>query len=372
MEQNNQNIRVIVSGGGTGGHIFPAIAIANAIKTTHPTAEILFVGAKGKMEMEKVPEAGYKIEGLWISGIQRKLLSTRNLMFPFKVISSLSKSRQILKRFKPNLVIGVGGFASGPLLKMASWMGLPALIQEQNSYPGITNKWLSKGVDKICVAYDGLERFFPKEKIIFTGNPVRSSISQAQFDRKTALKHFNLKEDKKTVFVTGGSLGARGINEGIKACLDTFRDNDIQLIWQAGKLYFDEMQQELKPEDKNNFKLMAFVKKMEYAYAAADVIVARAGASTIAELFFVGKPVVLMPSPNVAEDHQTANAKALVVKNAAKMVKDKEAKELLAAQVLEILQNETLAQELSNQIQQLKVSGAAETIAAEAIALYHK
>lgn len=369
MEKNAQNIRVIVSGGGTGGHIFPAIAIANAIKTKYPSANILFVGAKGKMEMEKVPDAGYPIEGLWISGIQRKLLSTQNLTFPFKVISSLSKSRQIIKRFKPDLVIGVGGFASGPLLKMATWMKLPTLIQEQNSYPGITNKWLSKGVDKICVAYEGLERFFPKEKIIFTGNPVRASISTATFDRAEALKHFNLDPNKKTVFVTGGSLGARGINEGIKACLETFRENKLQLIWQAGKLYIDEMQKELKPTDKDDFQVMAFVKKMEYAYSAADVIVARAGASTIAELGFVGKPVILMPSPNVAEDHQTANAQALVVKDAAKMVKDKEAKEKLASQILAVLSDEILTKDLSENIEKLAVSDAAETIATEALEL---
>ncbi len=366
MAKSDKN-RIIISGGGTGGHIFPAISIAQALQKIQPNVELLFVGAEGRMEMQKVPEAGYPIEGLWISGLQRKL-SLANLAFPFKVLSSLWKSRKIIKRFKPELAIGVGGYASGPLLQAATWMGIPTLIQEQNSYPGITNKLLAKNVDKICVAYDGLERFFPKEKIIMTGNPVRSVISQAQFDKAAALQHFGLSPDKKVVFVTGGSLGARGINEGIKACLDTFRQNDIQLLWQTGKFYIDEMQQLVTSND-TNFKLMPFVRKMDLAYACADVIVARAGASTISELCFTAQAVILMPSPNVTEDHQTHNAMSLVNKNAALIVKDKDAPQTLSSTIMDLLNNPQKQTDLGKNLKQLAISDAADHIAKEALAL---
>jgi len=361
-------LKIIVSGGGTGGHIFPAISIANAIKKELPDTEFLFVGAKGKMEMEKVPDAGFKIEGLWIDGIQRKLLSKRNLLFPFKLLSSIMDSSKIIKRFQPDLAIGVGGFASGPLLNVAARKRVPTLIQEQNSYPGITNKLLSKKVDKICVAYEGLERFFPKDKIIHTGNPVRAAIVEATFNKAEALAHFGFTANKKTIFVTGGSLGARGINEGIKILLDYVRQNDIQLIWQCGKFYYEEMQQHLKPTD-TNIKLMAFVKRMDFAYAAADVIVCRAGAGTIAELCIVGRPTILMPSPNVTEDHQTHNAMALVNKEAAKMVKDKDAKESLIPTVDAVLNDTELAQKLADNIKGLAITNAAAVIAKEALAL---
>lgn len=360
-------LRVIISGGGSGGHIFPAIAIAQSLQKMHPDVELLFVGAKGKMEMEKIPKAGYDIEGLWISGFQRKL-SLKNLTFPFKVLSSIFKSRQILKRFKPDLAIGVGGFASGPLLQTAAWSGIPTLIQEQNSYPGITNKILSKRVNKICVAYDGLNRFFPENKIIMTGNPVRAAISEAKFDKEAGLKHFGLSPDKKVVFATGGSLGARGMNEGIKSCLDTFRENNVQLLWQTGKIYFEEMQKEITADDKD-FTPLSFVDRMDLAYAAADVIIARAGALTISELTFAKKPVILLPSPNVAEDHQTHNAMALVKKNAALMMTDKEAVYDLAPQVMDVLNNGPESARLSNTINELAIGDAADRIAREALKL---
>ncbi len=360
-------MKVIISGGGSGGHIFPAIAIAQALEKQIPDIELLFVGAKGRMEMQKIPEAGYKIEGLWISGLQRKL-TFGNLAFPFKVLSSLFKARKIIKQFKPDLAIGVGGYASGPLLQAASWSGVPSLIQEQNSYPGITNKILSKTVQKICVAYDGLDKFFPSEKIIMTGNPVRAAISESTFDKQAGIKEFGLSENKKTVFVTGGSLGARGINEGIKACLPYFKEKDVQVIWQTGKFYIDEINK-LSETNDPNIKTMAFVKRMDWAYAAADVIIARAGALTIAELCIAGKPVIFMPSPNVTEDHQTHNAMALVDKDAALMMRDKEAQEKLPSLVADLLENENLQQKLSTNIKSLAVANAADTIANEALQL---
>lgn len=312
------NYRIILSGGGTGGHIYPAIAIANELKSRYPNAEFLFVGAKDKMEMEKVPQAGYKIEGLWISGIQRKL-TLKNLTFPFKVMMSLLRSSKILKTFKPDVVIGTGGFASGPLLQVAASKKIPCLIQEQNSYPGITNKLLSKKVNKVCVAYDGLERFFPKEKIVKTGNPIRQDL--LEIDNKTikAKDTFGLKHGKHTLLVLGGSLGARRINELIEKELEFFQTHNVQVIWQCGKLYYQEYKVYNNEED---VQVHPFLNNMDFAYAASDIIISRAGAGSVSELCVVGKPVVFIPSPNVAEDHQTKNALAIVEKEAALMIKE--------------------------------------------------
>jgi len=359
-------LKVIVSGGGTGGHIFPAIAIANAIERQHPNTEFLFVGAKGKMEMTKVPEAGYNIEGLWISGLQRKL-TVNNLSFPFKVLSSLWNARKILKRFKPDLAVGVGGYASGPMIKVAAWGNVPTVIQEQNSFPGLANKLLANSVDKICVVYEGMEKHFPKEKIIITGSPIRDLIVNASFDKAEGLKHFGLSPDKKVVFVTGGSLGARGINNGIKACLETFRKHNIQLIWQTGSFYIEEMKKVVQADDKD-IHPMAFVKRMDLAYAAADLIISRAG-GTISELRVVGKPVILMPSPNVTEDHQTYNAMSLVKKNAAILIKDKDAPNTLASTIIDLFNNPQQCQELSTNIKKMQITDAADKIAKEALAL---
>ncbi|SHG62457.1 undecaprenyldiphospho-muramoylpentapeptide beta-N-acetylglucosaminyltransferase [Winogradskyella jejuensis] len=318
MSQEKTQYKFILSGGGTGGHIYPAIAIANELKSRYPDAEFLFVGAKDRMEMEKVPQAGYKIEGLWISGIQRKL-TLKNLMFPFKLMSSLFKSRQIIRRFKPDVVIGTGGFASGPLLQAANSKGIPTLIQEQNSYPGITNKLLSKKANSICVAYDGLERFFPKEKLVLTGNPIRKDLIEIKGKTAAAKKEFRLDENKLTLLVLGGSLGARRVNQLIESKLNFFKKHNVQLIWQCGKLYHEQYS---KYNAEDNVQVHAFLNQMDLAYAAADIIISRAGASSVSELCVVGKPVVFIPSPNVAEDHQTKNAQAIVDKDAAVLLRE--------------------------------------------------
>ncbi|OQD43888.1 undecaprenyldiphospho-muramoylpentapeptide beta-N-acetylglucosaminyltransferase [Croceivirga radicis] len=311
--------RFILSGGGTGGHIYPAISIANELKQRYPNAEFLFVGAKDKMEMEKVPNAGYKIEGLWISGLQRKL-TFKNALFPIKVISSLLKSRNIIKQFKPDVAIGTGGFASGPLLKMAERAGVPCVLQEQNSFAGITNKLLAGKAEKICVAYSGMEKFFPKDKIVLTGNPVRKDLVAIKHDAKAVKAAYGLDETKPVVLVLGGSLGARRINELIETELSFFRANDVQVFWQCGKLY----EQDYKKYNSEDVKVQAFINEMDKAYAMADIIISRAGAGSVSELCLVGKPVLFVPSPNVAEDHQTKNAEALVKKNAALMLKETE------------------------------------------------
>ncbi|MEZ4797605.1 MAG: undecaprenyldiphospho-muramoylpentapeptide beta-N-acetylglucosaminyltransferase [Flavobacteriaceae bacterium] len=317
MKETKQH-RIILSGGGTGGHIYPAISIANELKRRFPNSEFLFVGAKNKMEMEKVPQAGYKIEGLWISGIQRKL-TLKNLSFPFKLIVSLLRSRKILKQFKPDVAIGTGGFASGPLLQVATSKGIPSLIQEQNSYPGITNRFLGKKANKICVAYDGLERFFPKEKIIKTGNPVRQDLLSLEDKSIEAKDFFQLKHNKITLLVLGGSLGAKRINELIVKKLDFFQEQNVQIIWQCGKLYYQDYK---IYNDVKDIQVHAFLNRMDMAYAASDIIISRAGAGSVSELCIVGKPVIFIPSPNVAEDHQTKNANAIVEKDGAILIKE--------------------------------------------------
>ena len=324
-------MKAIISGGGTGGHIFPAIAIANAIKKRYPDAEILFVGAEGRMEMDKVPAAGYKIIGLPIAGLQRKLTLgniIKNLQLPFKMIRSRSKVKKVIRDFQPDIVVGVGGFASEPTLKAAASMGYPTLLQEQNSYAGLTNKMLAQGARTICVAYDGMERFFPKNKIVFTGNPVRAEIEDSTTTREEGRSHFGLNADSHVILIVGGSLGARSINEMMLRLLNddnTLEQNNIQVIWQTGNTMFETADKAVKDAARgNNIKVHKFIARMDMAYAAADIIVSRAGAIAISELCIVGKPVILIPSPNVAEDHQTKNAMALVDKGAAIMVRDAE------------------------------------------------
>jgi UDP-N-acetylglucosamine--N-acetylmuramyl-(pentapeptide) pyrophosphoryl-undecaprenol N-acetylglucosamine transferase len=349
----------LLSGGGTGGHIYPAIAIANELKNRFPDAKILFVGAADKMEMQKVPQAGYDIIGLWIAGLQRKL-TLQNALFPFKLLSSLFKSYHILKKHKPDMVIGTGGFASGPLLQMANMLGIPTLIQEQNSYPGITNKLLGKKATKICVAYENLERFFPKEKIKLTGNPVRQDLLDIDSKRAEGIAHFNLDKTKKTLLILGGSLGARRINELVAKELNFFRTQNIQIIWQCGKLYSPPT-----PEggvDLTDVQIFPFIEKMNLVYAAADFVISRAGASSVSELAIVGKPVIFIPSPNVAEDHQTKNAQAIVAKKGAILLKESELEEKFEAVFQDLIQNENLQQELSQNIKALALPNATKDI----------
>ncbi|MDX8554312.1 undecaprenyldiphospho-muramoylpentapeptide beta-N-acetylglucosaminyltransferase [Tenacibaculum sp. 1B UA] len=315
-----QSINIIISGGGTGGHIYPAIAIANEIKVRYPEANILFVGAKDKMEMEKVPQAGYEIKGLWISGIQRKL-TLKNLLFPFKLLSSLWKAYLIIRKFKPDVAVGTGGFASGPTLMVANKKGIPTLIQEQNSYPGITNRLLGKKAQKICVAYDNLERFFSEDKIEKTGNPVRQDLLFIHTKIEEGKEFFELDTSKKTILILGGSLGARKINQLVEENLNFFKKQGVQLIWQCGKLYFEDYK---KYDELENVQVHQFLNRMDLAYAASDFIVSRAGASSVSELCIVGKPTIFIPSPNVAEDHQTKNAKSIADKHGALVVKENE------------------------------------------------
>jgi UDP-N-acetylglucosamine--N-acetylmuramyl-(pentapeptide) pyrophosphoryl-undecaprenol N-acetylglucosamine transferase len=362
------SLKIILSGGGTGGHIFPAVAIANQIKKLVPDADILFVGAEGKMEMEKVPAAGYKIIGLWISGLQRKL-TLANLSFPFKVICSILKARKILNDFKPDVVIGTGGYASGPMLRAASSKGIPSLIQEQNSYPGITNKILSKKVSKICVAYEGMDKFFPKEKIILTGNPVRQDLQQVSEKREEGLKFFNLEPDKKTILIVGGSLGAKGINEAIGKGLQQFADHNIQLLWQTGKLYIETAKQQTIPFKDKNIHAVDFITKMGLAYAVADCVVSRAGAGAISELCIIQKPCILVPLPTAAEDHQTKNAMSLVNKEAAILVKDSEASEKLVETAVKLIKDDAQQQILKQNIAKLAMPNAADRIANEILKL---
>jgi undecaprenyldiphospho-muramoylpentapeptide beta-N-acetylglucosaminyltransferase len=349
--------RFIISGGGTGGHIFPAIAIADELKRRLPDAEILFVGAKDRMEMQKVPQAGYPIEGLWISGLQRKL-SWQNLLFPLKFISSLLKSRSIIKRFKPDAVIGTGGFASGAVVKVAGQMGIPTFIQEQNSYAGITNKMLAKNAHKICVAYDAMEQFFPKEKIVKTGNPIRDGLLNIAEYRSEGLSYFHLDSQRKTLLVLGGSLGARRINQLIEQQLPLFEQLGVQVLWQCGKLYYEEY----KKYNSEQVRVLAFIDRMELAYAAADVIISRAGASSVSELCVVGKPVIFIPSPNVAEDHQTKNARAIADKQAAILLRENELNEQFANTFSKLIANEAQQEALSAHIKALAQPNATKDI----------
>ena len=349
--------RFIISGGGTGGHIFPAIAIADELKRRLPDAEILFVGAKDRMEMQKVPQAGYPIEGLWISGLQRKL-SWQNLLFPLKFISSLLKSRSIIKRFKPDAVIGTGGFASGAVVKVAGQMGIPTFIQEQNSYAGITNKMLAKNAHKICVAYDAMEQFFPKKKIVKTGNPIRDGLLNIAQYRSEGLSYFHLDSQQKTLLVLGGSLGARRINQLIEQQLPLFEQLGVQVLWQCGKLYYEEY----KKYNSEQVRVLAFIDRMELAYAAADVIISRAGASSVSELCVVGKPVIFIPSPNVAEDHQTKNARAIADKQAAILLRESELNEQFVNTFSKLIADEAQQEALSAHIKALAQPNATKDI----------
>jgi UDP-N-acetylglucosamine--N-acetylmuramyl-(pentapeptide) pyrophosphoryl-undecaprenol N-acetylglucosamine transferase len=359
-------MKVIISGGGTGGHIFPAISIANALKELDNSTAILFVGAEGRMEMEKVPASGYEIAGLPVAGLQRRL-TIKNLSFPFKLLKSLNRAAKIIKDFNPDVVAGVGGYASGPALWQAQRMGIPTLIQEQNSYAGLTNKLLAKKADAVCVAYQNMERFFPEKKIHYTGNPVRQDLFGLNDIRNEAKRFFGFDTDAPVVLALGGSLGARTINESIAGSIDAFERNNIRLIWQTGKHYFATASK--LAENKPNIKVFDFIYKMNYAYSTADLIVSRAGASTISELCIVGKPAILIPSPNVAEDHQTKNAMALVDKNAAIMLRDENAKNTLTAIVTDLIGNKTLIDNLSRHISELAVPDAANQIANKIITI---
>lgn len=359
-----KKLKFILSGGGTGGHIYPAVAIANELKSCFPDAEFLFVGAKDKMEMQKVPQAGYNIEGLWIAGLQRKL-TLQNAMFPFKLIDSLWKSRKIIKQFKPDVVIGTGGFASGPLLQMANMLNIPTVIQEQNSYPGITNKLLSKKANKICVAYENLERFFSKEKMILTGNPVRQDLIDIESKRAEAIQYFNLDANKKTLLVLGGSLGARRVNQLVEKELDAILSQDVQVIWQCGKLYFEDY----KKYNANNVQVLAFIDRMDLVYSAADIVISRAGASSVSELCIVGKPVIFIPSPNVAEDHQTKNAKSIVDKKGAIMLKESELDSQFSLVFEALLKDQEKQDQLSKNIKHLALPNATKQIVDEIVKL---
>lgn len=372
IENNKMKIKkIIISGGGTGGHVFPAIAIADALKKIEPSIDILFVGAKGKLEMEKVPKAGYPIEGLTISGFQRKL-SLKNFLNLFHLVGSLWKAFWIVRRFKPDAVVGVGGYASGPTLEVAYRQGIPILVQEQNSYAGVTNKLLAKKAEKVCVAYPKMERFFPKEKIKITGNPVRNDIGNLADLKMEGLDYFGLEKDKKTVLLFGGSLGAKSLNIAMRFNAEQIGQlTDIQILWQAGKLYIDDYRN-CETAQLPNVEIRPFLDRMDLAYAVADVVICRAGALTISELSMVGKPAILIPSPNVAEDHQTENAKALVQSNAAIMVKDAEATLKMLPKAIHILRNDTQRRQLSQQIKSLARPNAASEIAHEVKKLTEK
>lgn len=366
--KTKRSYRIIISGGGTGGHIYPAIAIANALRQVDESIEILFVGALGKMEMQKVPEAGYKIIGLSISGIQRKL-ALANLVFPFKLLASIIKAYGILKNFKPHVVVGVGGYASGPILYAATRHQIPTLIQEQNGYAGLANKWLADKVQTICVAYDNMDRYFPKEKLVLTGNPVREILMQVDSCRDRALAFFKLDHQKSTLLVIGGSLGARTINESLLGDLSKISEDGVQLLWQTGKFYIEEIREKIASYDQSHLRVFEFIREMELAYAAADVVVSRAGALSIAELCLTRKPSILVPSPNVAEDHQTKNAQSLVEAGAALLVTDGDAPRLLVDEALSLLKDLPRRSVLSENIGKMARPGAAAHIASEILKL---
>lgn len=364
-----KELRIIISGGGTGGHIFPAISIANAIRAKHSDAKILFVGADGRMEMQRVPDAGYEIKGLPICGFDRKNL-LRNVKVLYKIWKSQRMARAIIRDFKPMVAVGVGGYASGPMLNKCADAGIPCLIQEQNSYAGVTNKLLAKKVRKICVAYEGMERFFPANKIIMTGNPVRQALLETTMTHEEAVKKLGLNPAKKTILLVGGSLGARTMNESILQHLDLIKESDVQFVWQTGKYYHADIMKQLNNrQDLPNLKVMDFISDMGVAYRAADLVVSRAGASSISEFCLIGKPVILVPSPNVAEDHQTKNAMALVNKDAALYVKDDEAPKVLLPLALETVADDARLQTLSKNILRLALPNSADIIADEVIKL---
>ena len=364
MKKQKVTKKILISGGGTGGHIFPAIAIANEIKKRDENNDILFVGAKGRMEVEKVPDAGYKIVALPICGLQRRFI-IKNFVVLFKLLISLVKARKIIREYNPDLVVGVGGYASGPVLRVASGMGIPTLIQEQNSYAGITNRILGRKANTICVAYEGMDKYFPKERIVLTGNPVREEVHGIKTKTSEALKYFNIDGNKKVMLIMGGSLGARTINESVLTNLNLIRESDIDIIWQTGRLYFDAVQKNLADSKITGIKIVEFITRMDYAYSVADVIISRAGASTISELCLVGKPMILVPSPNVAEDHQTKNAMALVRHNAALMIRDSDAKKTLIPEALQLINNSKLIRTLSINSKKLGITNAAERIVNE-------
>ena len=364
-----ENLRIIISGGGTGGHIFPAVSIANAIKELQPDTEILFVGAEGRMEMHRVPAAGYPIKGLPVAGFDRKNL-LKNIPVLIKLFKSQRLARKIVKDFRPHAAVGVGGYASGPTLKVAGSMGIPTLLQEQNSYAGVTNKLLAKQAKKICVAYEGMERFFDKSKIILTGNPVRQGLLNHSIQREEAISSFGLDPQKKTVLILGGSLGARTINQCLMANLDKVKSSGVQFIWQTGKIYIEEARKAVAQADElPMLHVTDFISDMATAYSAADLVISRAGAGSISEFCLLQKPVILVPSPNVAEDHQTKNALALVNKNAALYVKDAEAKDLLLDKAIEAVNQPELLKNLSKNIAELAFTDSANVIAKEVIKL---
>lgn len=365
----DKELRIIISGGGTGGHIFPAVSIANAIRRKDPEAKILFVGALGRMEMQRVPEAGYEIKGLPICGFDRKNL-LRNFSVLYKIWKSQRMAKQIIRDFKPMAAVGVGGYASGPTLNQCADMGIPCLIQEQNSYAGVTNKLLAKKAQKICVAYEGMERFFPKEKIILTGNPVRQALLDTDITREEAIRTFGLNPDKKTILLVGGSLGARTINESVLQHLDLVKESGVQFIWQTGKYYHAAINEQLKEhQDLGMLKATDFISDMGVAYRAADLVISRAGASSISEFCLIGKPVILVPSPNVAEDHQTKNAMALVNKDAALLVSDADAPQELLKTAIKTVNDEARMATLSENILKLGLKDSASVIADEVIKL---
>lgn len=367
-----ENIRIIISGGGTGGHIFPAVSIANAIKELHPEAEILFVGAEGRMEMHRVPAAGYPIKGLPVAGFDRKNL-LRNIPVLIKLFKSQRMARKIVKDFRPHAAVGVGGYASGPTLKVAGSMGIPTLLQEQNSYAGVTNKLLAKQAKKICVAYEGMERFFDKDKIILTGNPVRQGLLNPTTTREEAIASFGLNPEKRTVLILGGSLGARTINQCIMNNLDKVKNSGVQFIWQTGKIYIEEARAAVaRAGELPMLHVTDFISDMAIAYSAADLVISRAGAGSISEFCLLQKPVILVPSPNVAEDHQTKNALALVNKNAALYVKDADAQDLLLDKAIETVNQPGLLKNLSKNIAELAFTDSANVIAKEVLKLAEK
>ena len=364
-----EDLRVIISGGGTGGHIFPAVSIANAVKALRPDAKILFVGALGRMEMQRVPAAGYEIKGLPICGFDRKNL-LKNFKVLYKIWKSQRMAKSIIKDFKPQVAVGVGGYASGPTLNKAAAMGIPCLIQEQNSYAGVTNKLLAKKAEKICVAYEGMERFFPADKIILTGNPVRQALLETNISQEDAIKSFGLDPSKKTILLVGGSLGARTINESVLQHLDLIRNSEVQFVWQTGKYYHASIMEQLQKEGQpDNLIVTDFISDMGVAYKAADLVISRAGASSISEFCLIGKPVILVPSPNVAEDHQTKNAMALVNVKAAIYIKDSEASKLLLPLAIDTVKDEEKLASLKEHILKLALPDSAEIIAKEVIRL---